>query len=79
MRCYEFTGKRCYDHLGGKLGAALLEFLVSQKWIERRAGASTTYAVTKAGYEEFAKLGLKLPPPMDKIRRPGNEKCDQQL
>lgn len=61
MRCYEFTGKKCYGHLGGKLGAALFDFLVSQKWIELKEGTSTTYIITEAGYEKFAKLGLELP------------------
>lgn len=61
MRCYEFTGKKCYDHLGGKLGVALFDFLVSQKWIELKEGTSTTYIITKAGYEKFAELGLELP------------------
>lgn len=61
MRCYEFTGKKCYDHLGGKLGAALFDFLVSQKWIELKEGTSTTFIITEAGYEKFAKLGLELP------------------
>ena len=61
MRCYEFTGKKCYDHLGGKLGIALLDFLISQKWIELKKGTSTTYVITETGYENFAKIGLDLP------------------
>ncbi len=61
MRYYEFTGRKCYDHLGGKLGAALFEFLVMQKWIELKDGTSTTYIITEAGYENFTKLGLELP------------------
>lgn len=61
MRCYEFTGKKCYDHLGGKLGAALFDFLVLQKWIELKEGTSTSYILTEIGYENFAKIGLELP------------------
>ena len=44
MRSYELTGKRCYDHLGGKLGAELFDFLVLQKWIELKEGTTATYA-----------------------------------
>lgn len=61
MRSYDLTGRKCYDHLGGKLGAALFDFLILQKWIELKVGTATTYVVTDAGYENFAKIGLKLP------------------
>lgn len=61
MRSYELTGKRCYDHLGGKLGAVLFDFLVLQKWIELKEGTTETYVVTEAGYEKFAQIGLALP------------------
>lgn len=61
MRSYELTGRKCYDHLGGKLGAALFDFLILQKWIELKEGTSTTYVVTDAGYENFVKIGLMLP------------------
>lgn len=61
MRCYEFTGKKCYDHLGGKLGAALFDFLVLQKWIELKEGTSNSYILTEIGLENFAKIGLELP------------------
>lgn len=61
MRNYELTGRKCYDHLGGKLGAALFDFLILQKWIELKEGTSTTYVITDAGYKNFAKIGLMLP------------------
>ena len=60
MRSYELTGKRCYDHLGGKLGAELFNFLVLQKWIELKEGTTATYVVTEAGYKNFAQIGLAL-------------------
>ena len=56
MRSYELTGKRCYDHLGGKLGAELFDFLVLQKWIELKEGTTATYVVTEAGYKNFAQI-----------------------
>lgn len=61
MRSYEITGKKCYDHLGGKLGVAIFNFLIEQKWIELKEGTSTTYIMTQKGDEHFKKIGLKLP------------------
>lgn len=61
MRYCEIVGRKCYDHLGGKLGNTLLEFLVQQQWIELKSGASTTYTLTQKGYENFLMLGLDLP------------------
>ncbi len=61
MRSYELTGKKCYGHLGGKLGATLFDFLISQKWIALKEETSTTYVVTEDGYKNFAKMGLALP------------------
>ena len=48
------------------MGAALFDFLVSQKWIELKEGTSTTYAVTEEGYKNFAKMGLELSKETDK-------------
>ena len=61
MKTNEFTGKKCYDHLGGKLGTALFEFLVQQGWICLKEGTSTAYIVTEKGYDNFLKMGLELP------------------
>ena len=61
MKTNEFTGKKCYDHLGGKLGAALFEFLVQQEWIRLKQGTPTAYIVTEKGYDNFLKMGLELP------------------
>ncbi len=60
MHSYELTGKKCYDHLGGKLGAALFDFLILHEWIELKEGTSTTYVITENGYKNFAKIGLPL-------------------
>lgn len=61
MRSYEITGKKCYDHLGGKLGVAIFDFLIERKWIELKEGTSTTYIMTQEGAENFKKIGLNLP------------------
>lgn len=61
MRSYEFAGKKCYNHLGGELGATLFDFLISQKWIKLKEKSSNSYIITDIGYENFAKIGLELP------------------
>lgn len=54
------TGRKCYDHLGGRLGAALFQFLVENEWIRLAEGKATVYAVTEKGEKGFEALGLKL-------------------
>ena len=61
MRSNELTGKKCYDHLGGKLGATIFSFLIKEEWIEPQNGTPTTYVITKKGSENFKELGLSLP------------------
>jgi predicted transcriptional regulator len=54
------TGRRCYDHLGGKLGAALFQFLLDNEWIRLEEDKRTVYIVTEKGEKGFEALGLKL-------------------
>ncbi len=54
------TGRRCYDHLGGKLGAVLFDFFLANEWIHLDEGKSTVYVLTPKGEEEFAAIGLKI-------------------
>lgn len=58
----ELMGKRCYDHLGGKLGAALLELYLSKGWIESEEGKEkgTVYILTGEGAAAFSELGLQV-------------------
>ena len=56
------TGKRCYDHLGGRLGAALLELYVKNGWIALQEDASTVYCITEQGAAAFQKMGLDVGP-----------------
>lgn len=51
-------GRRCYDHLGGKLGAALLALYLEKGWLEKKPGTSTVYQITDSGREGFGNLGL---------------------
>ena len=54
------TGKCCYDHLGGRLGAALLELYVKNGWITLQEDTSTVYCITEQGAAAFQRMGLEL-------------------
>lgn len=53
-------GRKCYDHLGGKLGTRIFERLIALEWIKLEDGKSTVYEITEKGYEELTKLGINL-------------------
>lgn len=61
MKDTAVVGKKCYNHLGGKLGAALFEFLVREGWIVLAEASPNVYHITEKGYEGFRRLGLELP------------------
>ena len=61
MKKDELLGKKCYNHLGGKLGATLFDFLVAEEWITLKEGSDSHYVVTEKGYANFEKIGLELP------------------
>ena len=52
------TGRKCYDHLGGKLGAMLFSLYIQNGWISLEEGKSTVYTVTPKGDEAFKQIGL---------------------
>lgn len=52
-----YVVKRCYHHLGGRLGAVLFEFYISNGWIKLMKDTNT-YVLTKKGESEFFKMGL---------------------
>lgn len=57
------VGKRCYDHLGGKLGAALLELYLSNGWMKaEQEEKKTVYSLTEEGAAAFARMGLQVDP-----------------
>lgn len=53
-------GRKCYGHLGGKLGERLFVRLVEMEWLKQEEGRSTVYEITEKGREKFEKLGVKL-------------------
>ena len=52
------TGRKCYDHLGGSLGAMLFELYLQNGWIVLEEGKSTVYAITPRGIDAFRQMGL---------------------
>ena len=54
------TGRKCYDHLGGKLGKLLFERMLQLEWIRLMEGKATVYEVTGEGRKELGKLGIFL-------------------
>lgn len=59
MKQEKMTGRRCYDHMGGRLGAALLALYLKNGWLEEAAeGKAAVYRMTAAGRRAFAEMGL---------------------
>jgi predicted transcriptional regulator len=54
------TGRKCYDHLGGKLGAKLFHYLVENQIIELDREKRTVYIITEKGNEWLKKIGLNI-------------------
>ena len=52
--------KTCYSHLGGKLGALLLEQFIEKQWIAKALPGDKQYYITPLGEKEFGKLGVDL-------------------
>jgi predicted transcriptional regulator len=56
----EIKGRKCYDHLGGKLGTILLNTLLENNWIVLEEDKTTVYIVTEKGKKEFKKMGIEI-------------------
>ena len=52
------TGRKCYDHLGGQLGARIFKRLLEDGWIQLDDGKTTVYTITEKGLMELEKLGI---------------------
>lgn len=52
--------KRCFGHIGGKLGELLLETFIEKKWIAKESPEKKHFYITEKGQEEFARMGLDL-------------------
>jgi hypothetical protein len=56
----EIKGRKCYDHLGGKLGTILLNTLLENNWIELEEDKKTVYIVIEKEKKEFKKMGIEI-------------------
>jgi len=54
--------KKCYGHLGGKLGERVFSRLVELHWFRLENAKATVYDITDKGREELKKLGIDLNP-----------------
>lgn len=52
--------KTCYSHIGGKLGALLLEQFVAKGWLSRSPDREKPFFITEEGEREFSRLGIDL-------------------
>ena len=52
--------KKCYEHIGGKLGELLLETFADKKWIAKNNPSEKHFFITELGEKEFVKLGVDL-------------------
>lgn len=74
MKTKPMTGRCCYDHLGGRLGAALLELYLKNGWLEPEEGNGKAYRMTDAGKQAFAGMGL----PVETCGDPGTANPSQR-
>jgi hypothetical protein len=54
------TAKRCYSHLGGKLGERLFARMTALGWFEPGDGPRAPYSITAKGRRELQRLGVEL-------------------
>ncbi|MBL0738222.1 ArsR family transcriptional regulator [Flavobacterium sp. GN10] len=52
--------KKCYEHIGGKLGEILLETFADKKWIAKNNPTEKHFYITELGEKEFLKLGVDI-------------------
>lgn len=57
---YIKPAKKCYEHLGGKLGELLLENFTDKKWIAKKSASDKHFYITELGEKELTKLGIDL-------------------
>lgn len=56
----KLKARKCYGHLGGRLGELLFERLVELGWFQPEEGKATVYEITEKGRQELGRLGVKL-------------------
>lgn len=56
----KIPAKPCYTHIGGKLGALLLERFITKGWLEKDDATVPNYYITENGKIAFAEMGIDL-------------------
>ncbi len=52
--------KLCFEHIGGKLGAMLMEAFVENGWIAKTNAGDKHFHITDIGQQELTNLGVDL-------------------
>jgi len=52
--------KKCYGHLGGKLGDLIFDRLLELQWFKLEDEKSTVYEITEKEKEGLKKLGVNI-------------------
>jgi hypothetical protein len=52
--------KKCYSHIGGKLGMLLMESFIDKGWLSKTNPDDDHFHITNKGKKEFTKLGIDL-------------------
>ncbi len=52
--------KKCYGHLGGKLGDLIFDRLLELQWFKLEDEKSTVYGITEKEKEGLKKLGVNI-------------------
>ncbi len=64
-------GRKCYDHLAGRLGVSVTDAFLAKAWLE---SSGKNYALTASGRAAFAELGISLAS-LQKQRRQFARQC----
>lgn len=54
------SGRKCYDHLGGKLGSRLFDMMIEKEWIKLEDGKSTVFEITEQGAKGLLAIGVDI-------------------
>lgn len=52
--------KRCFEHVGGKLGELLLSAFIEKQWIARLDPSTKHFYITEKGIKGFSDFGIDL-------------------
>jgi DNA-binding PadR family transcriptional regulator len=56
----KLPAKKCFSHIGGKLGSLLIEHFIEKEWVVANGRTEKHFSITEKGKKEFEKLGIDL-------------------